>query len=196
MRLIENCTAVLLTGGESRRMGADKAMAEIHGKPMAAHIIEAIDPLFSDLLISVREFRTDVTLPQIVDSSSGRGPMIGIKSALEAVQTDWLFVIACDMPFVSTDLIHALALKREHHDAVLTHVSDRPQPLFGFYAKSCLPQMQVRIAEGQRSMMRLLDQLDVCLMAEAEVKAIDPQLNSLMSLDSVEEIKKMELNNE
>ena len=186
----------MLTGGESRRMGTDKAMAEINGKPMAAHIVEAIDPLFSDILISVREFRTDVTLPQVIDTSSERGPMIGIKSALEAVQTDWLFVIACDMPFVSTELIQTLALRREQHDAVLSYVSDRPQPLFGFYAKSCLPLMQSSIAEGQRSMMRLLDELDIYLLPEEEVKAIDPQLKSLMSLDRVEEVKKMESNNE
>ena len=174
-------------------MGRDKAMMEINGKPMAAHIVEALDPLFSDILISVREFRSDVTLPQIIDTSSERGPMIGINSALQAVQTDWLFVIACDMPFVSTDLIHTLALKRENHHAVLTHVDDRAQPLFGFYAKSSLPLMQSRIAEGQRSMMRLLDELDVWLLPETEVKSIDPQLKSLMSLDREEDIKKMEL---
>ena len=196
MSHIENCTAVVLTGGESRRMGRDKAMTKIAGKPMVAHIIETIDPLFSDILISVREFRTDVSLPQIIDSSSARGPMIGIKSALEAMQTDWLFVIACDMPFVSTELIQALVLKRENHHAVLTHVDDRAQPLFGFYAKSCLPLMKTSVAEGQRSMMRLLDQLDVYLLPEAEVERIDPQLNSLMSLDTVEEVKKMESNNE
>jgi len=193
LNLLENCTAVILTGGESRRMGRDKAMVKIKGKAMVGYIVEALDPLFSDILISVREYRSDVTLPQIIDSSSERGPMIGINSALQAVQTDWLFVIACDMPFVCTDLIHTLALKRDQHEAVLTHVSDRPQPLFGFYAKSSLPLMQRRIAEGQRSMMRLLDELDVYLLPETEVKAIDPELKSLMSLDREEDIKKMEL---
>lgn len=201
MKRIENCTAVVLTGGESKRMGSDKAMVEIDGKPMAAHIVEMIDPLFSDILISVREYRTDVTLPQIKDDSAGsgcpaskgRGPMVGIKSALEAIQSDWLFVIACDMPFVSTTLIQELASKRGDHDAVLTYVSDRPQPLFGFYAKSSLPLMQARIVEGQRSMMRLLDKLDVYLLPEEQVKAIDPELKSLISLDSIEDVKKMEL---
>jgi len=201
LQQIENCTAVVLTGGESKRMGSDKAMVELAGKPMAAHIVEMIDPLFSDILISVREYRTDVTLPQIKDdyagsscpASKGRGPMLGIKSALEAAQSDWIFVIACDMPFVSTALIQELASHRAENDAVLTYVSDRPQPLFGFYAKSALPLMQARIAEGQRSMMRLIDKLDVCLLSEAQVKKINPQLRSLMSLDSIEAVKKMEL---
>jgi len=201
--LIENCTAVVLTGGESRRMGADKAMTEIAGKPMAAHIVETLDPLFSDILISVREFRTDVTLPQVIDRSSERGPMVGIKSALEAVQTDWLFVIACDMPFVSAELIHHLASERgdqdanDNYDVILPYVCDRPQPLFGFYAKKrCLPMMEIRLAAGQRSMMRLLDQLNTYYLPEEQVKQIDPQLRSSMSLDTLEEVKKMESNNE
>ncbi|MDX8389690.1 MAG: molybdenum cofactor guanylyltransferase [Mariprofundaceae bacterium] len=197
MNPIDNCGVVILTGGESKRMGSDKAMVEVAGKPMIDHIVESVEPLFSEILISVREFRSGMKLPQVKDglpcsASECRGPMVGIKSALEAVQSDWLFVIACDMPIVSTTLIYELASHRAGYDAVLVHAFDRPQPLFGFYAKTCLPLMQARIAEGKRSMMRLLDQLNVCLLSEEKVEAIDPQLRSLMSLDTVEEIKTVE----
>ncbi|MDX8406231.1 MAG: molybdenum cofactor guanylyltransferase [Mariprofundus sp.] len=193
---MDNCTAVILTGGESRRMGSDKAAVLLHGKPLLQHVLEQLEPLFADIVISVREHRDGFTCPQIIDVSEGRGPMVGIQAALEQVQTPWIFVIGCDMPFVSAPLIAHLASKRSSHDAVVCYADDRPQPLFGFYATSCLPLMRTRIAQGKRSMIRLLETLDSYMLAELQVKAIDPQLKSLISLDSVADVKRMESKDE
>jgi molybdopterin-guanine dinucleotide biosynthesis protein A len=189
---INNCTAVILTGGESKRMGADKASIMLAGQSLLEHVLAQIEPLFSDMLISVREQRPDMAYPQIVDGAEERGPMVGIKAALEAVKTDWLFVIACDMPLVSTGLIQHLAGLRSQHDAVVPFAFDRPQPLFGFYHTTCLPLMKDRMKQGQRSMIRLLDDLDVCLLSEQQVKKIDPELKSLRSLDTMEDVKEVE----
>jgi len=194
--VITDCTVVVLTGGESKRMGADKAGVMLAGKTLLEHVLARVEPLFSEILISVREQRADMAYPQIVDDVDERGPMVGIKAALEQVKTDWVFVIACDMPFVSTGLIQYLAELRSQHDAVVPFVYDRPQPLFGFYHKTCLPLMQARMKQGQRSMIRLLDDLDTCLLSEQQVKMIDPELKSLMSLDSLEDVKNVERLNE
>jgi len=179
-------------GGESKRMGADKASVLLSGKPLLGHVIAQLEPLFSDMLISVREKRPDISYPQIVDGSKSRGPMVGIKAALEVVKTDWVFVIACDMPLISTGLIEHLAGLRSQHDAVVPFAFDRPQPLFGFYNKTCLPLMETRMEQGQRSMIRLLDDLDSCLLSEQQVKVIDPELKSLRSLDTMEDVKEVE----
>ncbi len=189
---VSDCTAVILAGGESRRMGKDKASTLLHGKPLLQHVLVQVEPLFSDVLISVRELRADIVNQQIVDDSTDRGPMVGIKAALEQVQTPWIFVIGCDMPFVSTELIQQLALHRDGHQAVVTHVFDRPQPLFGFYSKSCLPLMAERIEQGERSMIRLLDVLHTCMLSELQVKTVDPQFSSLMSLDTIEDVSRVE----
>ena len=192
MQPITHCTAVILTGGESKRMGSDKARVVLSGKPMLEHITAQLEPLFSDILLSVRTERGDVSYPQILDDTEARAPMVGIKSALERVHTAWIFVIACDMPWVSTRLIQHLAALRSQHDAVVPEAFDRPQPLFGFYHKNCLPQMEERIKQGQRSMMRLLDDLDSYVLGEQQVKAIDPTLRSLVSLNSMNDVKKAE----
>jgi len=189
---IDNCTAVILTGGESKRMGADKASVMLAGKSLLGHVLEQLEPLYSDILISVREQRSDIVYPQIIDTSEDRGPMVGIKAALEVVKTDWVFVIACDMPLISTGLIQHLAGLRCEHDAIVPFAFDRPQPLFGFYNKTCLPLMEARMKQGQRSMIRLLDDLDTHLLSEQQVKALDPELKSLLSLDTLEDVKKVE----
>ena len=192
MLQINNCTAVVLTGGESKRMGADKASVVLAGKSLLEHVLAQLEPLFADILISVREQRPDIGYPQIVDDSTDRGPMVGIKAALESVKSDWVFVIGCDMPFISTGLIQHLAGLRSDHDAVVPHVFDRPQPLFGFYHKTCLPLMEARMKQGQRSMIRLLAELDAFQLSETQVKEIDPGLKSLLSLDTIEDVKKVE----
>jgi len=190
--VINNCTAVILTGGESKRMGADKASVVLSGKPLLEHVIAQLEPLFADMLISVREQRPDIVYPQVVDASKSRGPMVGVKAALEAVKTDWVFVIACDMPLISTGLIQYLAELRNQHDAVVPFAFDRPQPLFGIYNKTCLPLMEARMKQGRRSMIRLLDDLDTFLLSEQQVKAIDPELKSLLSLDTMKDVKEVE----
>ena len=189
---VNNCTAVILTGGESKRMGTDKASVVLSGKSLLGHVLAQLEPLFSEIMISVREKRPDMVYPQIVDVSEDRGPMVGIKAALEAVKTEWVFVIACDMPLISTGLIQHLAGLRSQHDAVVPFAFDRPQPLFGFYNKTCLPLMEARMKQGQRSMIRLLDDLDTFLLSEQQVKAIDPELKSLLSLDTMEDVKEVE----
>jgi len=189
---INNCTAVILTGGESKRMGSDKARIVLAGKSLLEHVLAQVEPLFADVVISVREQRSDIKYPQIIDDAQGRGPMVGIKAALEVVKTDWVFVIACDMPFVSTGLIQHLAELRGEHDAVVPFAFERPQPLFGFYNKTYLPLMEARMKQGKRSMIRLLDELDTCQLSEQQVKTIDPELKSLLSLDTIEDVKKVE----
>lgn len=189
---IENCTAAILAGGESRRMGADKAAMLLHGKPLWRHVFEAIEPLFADVMVSVRAPREDIPCAQIVDRSEDRGPMVGIKAALERSRHDWLFVIGCDMPAVSRPLIRLLADRRGPYDAVVMHAFARPQPLFGFYAKSCLPKLSSRIDTGERSMIRLLNNLDCRMLDETEARSLDPSLQSLTSLDSPADVKRME----
>jgi len=192
IKQVANCTVVVLAGGESKRMGSDKASVVLAGKSLLGHVLEQVEPLFSDILISVREPRPAIKYPQIVDKSEDRGPMVGIKAALEEVKTGWVFVIACDMPFISTGLIQHLAGLRSEIDAVVPHVFDRPQPLFGFYNKTCLPFIEERMKQGKRSMICLLADLETCQLSEQQVKAIDPELKSLLSLDTLEDVKKVE----
>ncbi|MDX8397683.1 MAG: molybdenum cofactor guanylyltransferase [Mariprofundaceae bacterium] len=192
MHHIENCTVVILTGGESKRMGSDKALTKFQGQSLFSHVIEKVEPLFSEILISVHSLRADLKHRQIIDDAEARGPMVGIKRGLEEADTDWVFVIACDMPFVSTMLIQELASKRENFEAVVPFVHDRPQPLFGFYSKACLEKMEARMKQGQRSMIRLLGELDTYAMSEQQVLLIDADLKSLISLDTMKDVNKME----
>jgi len=191
--MIDDCTAVILSGGESRRMGRDKAGIEIDGKTLLQHAVDVLSPLFAGLLVSVHAPRSDLGLPQVVDVFDGRGPMIGIASALAVIKTDWLFVAGCDMPYLSPELIRHMAGKRQGRDAVLAEIGGRLQPMPAFYAKEvCLSAMQTRIEQGRRSLMRLIPSLHTAILTEDDLRPFDSDLRSFSDFDTPEDLSAAE----
>lgn len=181
---IKGCTCVVLAGGESRRMGQDKATVLLANDALLDHAISNIQPLFEHILISVRKSREHVLFPQLCDRTNGAGPMTGIATALEQVDSQWVFAIACDMPFMSARLVYAMAEKRANYDVVVPCVDHTLQPLAAFYSKSCLPRMQSQLESGDRSLKTLIRQLDATIFTEKECKRHDSDLRSFLDLDT------------
>jgi molybdopterin-guanine dinucleotide biosynthesis protein A len=152
-------SAIVLAGGDSRRMGRDKALLPIAGKPMIAHIVGRLKSLFDEIVIGAGraadyEF---LGLPVVPDRIPGQGPLMGIASALDRTKNDLNFVIACDIPDFELGLISRLAAQAEGFDAAipLNHRGER-EPLFAFYRKSVLGAAQAVLIAGGRSMLDLL----------------------------------------
>ena len=186
--MIADCTAIILAGGESKRMGRDKAALPFNGETLLQRVIGSVQPQFSQTLVSVRELRTDVVLPQICDTQADGGPLVGLVSALDAVTTPWVFVVACDMPFVAPALIAHLASLRAGHQAVIPSVHEHAQPLAAFYARSCLPMLRQSLAGGNKSLIAALKNLDVRYVGAEESLPFDPQLHSFFDLDTPQDV--------
>jgi len=192
--MIDHCTALILAGGNSRRMGKDKAITILADDTLLNRAICQVQPHFSKLIVSVRQHREQLLLPQICDQkdpcnqNNAQGPIIGVSTALQHVATPWLFVIACDMPFVSEKLMHAMARQRNGQEAIVATTAGRLQPLLALYAKSCLPRMRQHITSGNRSLQALLQQANTTIIREAECRQYDPDLLSFMDMDTPEDI--------
>lgn len=187
--MIADCTAVILAGGDSRRMGQDKAMLPLHGKPLLQHVSESMTQLFPVVIVSVRGPRAGLDLPQVCDALSDGGPLAGLAAALGHIETPWLFAVGCDMPFVSPGVMAVLADRRDGHQAVVPVVQGHPQPLAAFYRRDCLDAIRdIQAGSGKRSLRALLERLDVCYVDEAELREFDPQLRSFFDLDTPEDV--------
>ena len=182
--MIENCTAVILAGGESKRMGQDKASLRFGHDTLLNQAIRHMQPLFETLVVSVREPREHLLFPQLCDRGSDRGPMAGIATALERVDSQWVFALACDMPFISTEMVVAMAGQRANQEVVVPCVDQVIQPLAAFYSKSCLPVMQAQMHEGRRSLQALIAKVNASIVSEQALRAFDPELLSFMDLDT------------
>ncbi len=161
-------TAILLAGGDSTRMGQDKTMLPIDGQPMIKHIYEQLQPHFSQMLVSSSNasLHDFLGVTVVADEVAGRGPLVGIASALKASASNVNFVMACDMPEIDAGLIRAMLRQVGDYDAVVPKVGpELYEPLFAVYKKSALPAIEQVLQSGSN---RVIDCFDRC-----RVKYID-----------------------
>ena len=187
--MIEDCTALILAGGDSRRMGQDKAVLVLDGETLLDRVTAAMRQVFPKVIVSVRQLRSGVEVPQVCDEPAASGPLAGLIAGLAQADTPWVFAVACDMPFVTRDVVTHLAALRQGFQAVVPVVGGYHQPLAAFYAASSLETMRASLATGDRSLRGTLERLDVRYVSEAELREFDPQLRSFFDLDTPQDFQ-------
>ncbi|MDP2804340.1 MAG: molybdenum cofactor guanylyltransferase [Gallionellaceae bacterium] len=189
--MIADCTAVILAGGQSSRMGQDKANLFLGEQTLLQSVFATLQPLFVETIVSVREHRPDISQRQILDDPAHQGPLGGLLAGLEAATTPWIFLAACDMPFITLAVVEHLAMLRQGSDAVVPLVQGHPQPMAAFYAKSGLYPLRNLLQDrtAKHSLRRALTQMNTRYVDEAELRAVDPQLHSFFDLDTPQDLQ-------
>ena len=183
--MIADCTAIILAGGDSQRMGRDKANLLLGDQTLLQRVIATMQQVFPHVIVSVRQSRPEINLPQARDEWTDGGPLAGFAAALNQIATPWAFVVACDMPFVLPAVIERLGQRRGECKAVVPVVDGQPQPLAAFYSRDCLVAVREILAgDGKHSLRALLDRLDVCYVDETDLSDADPHLRSFFDLDT------------
>jgi len=157
MRLAE-VEAFILAGGLSRRMGTPKGLLRIDGETILERVAQTVAGLFGRLSV-VTDRAHEVALlklPVLADTFKQCGPLGGLHAALGAASSDAVFVIACDLPFVSPRLISSLWSAHNLAGVTIPSSGGRIHPLCGFYAKSLLPVVESRLRAGERAMRPFL----------------------------------------
>lgn len=167
--MIDDCTGLILAGGDSHRMGRDKAALEFGGQTLLQGATALLQSVFPRVLLSVRHPRDDAAVPQVTDDPSDAGPLAGLCAGLAGAGTPWVFALAVDMPFLDAALIRELAGRRGGFEAVVPVVREVPQPLAAYYAASALPALRaVLTGPGRRGPRSALECLNVCLVRADE----------------------------
>ncbi len=179
MRRRDGISVAVLAGGESSRMGRDKALVTLGGKPLVEHVIEALGPLGDDLFLvggEASRYR-HLGLRHVADQFSLGAAAVGVYSALAASRYRHCLVVSCDLPFASPALARAMARAAEEHDAVVPMSRRGPEPLFAVYSVSCLEVLEKKIRAGELALRASLAALDVCYLGREEVSAAcDPEI--------------------
>ena len=189
MSMIDDCTGLVLAGGNSRRMRCDKTVLEFKGQTLLQRTVALMQTIFPSVLVSVRSLRQDVTVPQVVDEYPDAGPLAGLCAGLAKVDTPWVFAAAADMPFLLPEVIRRLAESREGVQAVVPVIQGCPQPLVAYYASSALPELQVSLTmPGKHSLRGALERLTVCRVHDNRLQRVDPSLRSFIDLDTPDDV--------
>jgi molybdopterin-guanine dinucleotide biosynthesis protein A len=183
-------SGLILAGGEGRRMaGRDKGLISLVQKPLVEYAIECIAPLVDDLTISCnrnRELYQGYQLDCIFDnkmdkqadknSESSQGPMAGLVAGLQHAKHDWLLVMPCDTPLMTTAIMAQLSTQlstclkaNESSDSLQAIIFSHQglQPLHGLYHRSMLPIFEQCLAENKNALQRLLRSMDTIKIIDA-----------------------------
>jgi len=144
-------TGIVLAGGKSTRMGADKALLIWQGKPLIQHTVDILRQVCEYVVISANHnhyaFTGCDTWP---DEYAQQAPMVGIYSCLKRSKHAWNIVLSCDMPLVDPGLLAALLAKRRNYDIILpVHDDDRMEPLCAVYNKRLVAKFEEPIINHQ-----------------------------------------------
>jgi molybdopterin-guanine dinucleotide biosynthesis protein A len=149
----------ILVGGASRRMGRDKAHLTLGDQTVLECVAKELGAVTSSVtLVGARE-QYALSLANVPDIHEKWGALGGIHAALSAAESDWIIVIACDLPFVTHDLFERLqSLIDDSIDAIVpVQLDGRPQPVCAFYRREmCLPEMDRLISAGEHTPRALL----------------------------------------
>jgi molybdopterin-guanine dinucleotide biosynthesis protein A len=187
--MIDDCTGLILAGGDSRRMGRDKANLLLGEQSLLQRVANVLQRNFPHVVVSVRQLHSEIPFPQVCDDPAFAGPLAGLAAGLASVSTPWVFAVACDMPFLTQPVIERLAGRRPGYQAVVPVVQGHLQPLAAFYAASCLEIIRNQVAAGNNNSLRaVLGQLHVYYVDESEMREADPTLRSFFDLDTPDEL--------
>jgi len=161
-------TAIVLAGGQSRRMGEDKALLPVDGKPMVERVVDSLRPHFSEILVSTNspERYEFLGLDMVPDRVPDQGPMMAVASSLERASNDLCFVAACDVVRPPAALMIELLRQARGGAQVVVPVDakDRYEPLFGVYRRSARGVMTEALNRGARQLFGVYDHLETVVL--------------------------------
>ena len=183
----------IIAGGKSRRMGRDKAFLDLGGKTLIERVITASADLGQSqtLLITNKpdEYR-HLGLEMYTDILPDKGSLGGIYTALTQAAHPAVLVLACDMPFIKTELLRfMIAQLDEATDIVVPRVEGYPQGMHAIYRKTCLPPIREQLQANRLKIIRFYGKMRVRYLDEADYAPYDAEGRSFTNLNTPAELE-------
>lgn len=194
---IEGVTGVILAGGTSRRMGSNKALLPLGEKPLIEGVYRTMAPLFREVLIVTNTPEEYAFIPcrKVADIFPGAGSIAGLHSGLVNSRTDRVFVVACDMPSLNTELVRRLCAMGGEWDAVVaTNDAGYLEPLHALYSRSCLKEIQKALENGDKSILNLFERIRTRKVGWEEIKGVEGAPESFRNVNTPREYEEIALN--
>lgn len=188
---------VVLAGGESRRMGQNKALMPFLNQPLIQRVVNRLKPYADELLVitNTPEQYKFLEVELTPDILPGRGALGGLYTALSAAHQPLAAVVACDMPFVSASLLSALrdTLLQGNWDAVIPELQDGAQPFHAVYrCGTCLPPIEAVLKADKWRVDAWFDQVRFKHFTSEEIAQYDPGQLAFFNVNTPEEWKEAE----
>jgi len=190
-------TLVIQAGGESRRMGEDKALKPFLGRPLIVHLLERLAGIADEVLVTTNRPQAYAFLGVRLarDRVPGRGALGGLYTALAEASQPLVAVVACDMPFASAAFFLQARewMEQENWDVVVPFHEGGYEPLHALYRReSCLPAVEAALQAGAWRVISWFDRVRVRKVSEEEMRWIDPSGRAFWNVNTPEEFARAE----
>lgn len=189
-------TGIVLAGGRSRRMGADKASLMLDGVSLLQRCVDRLASVVDQLVLVGAPGRplpsvvSALPLELVEDPIEGEGPLMGIAIGLAAATAPIAVVVAVDMPLLEPNLLRLLASRvDETHRWVIPIADGRPQPLCSAFATDALEVVRTHFEAGDRAPMAVARDLDAYRMPPEEWTIADPDGRSFLNVNTPQEFQ-------
>ncbi|MBU8880989.1 molybdenum cofactor guanylyltransferase [Bacillus sp. FJAT-29790] len=168
-------TGIIIAGGKSSRMGTNKALLKINGKTVIEIIAKELEKTVSDIIIVTNTFEDYqfLGLRMVEDQWKGMGPLAGIHAGLELSSTDKNLIVACDMPFISSEIGKDLLKLLEDYQAAVPRISGQLHPLFAAYRKEVQGEICKSLERQQLQIWKFLQSVDTKIVTEDDLRKLD-----------------------
>ena len=188
---------VIQAGGESRRIGRDKALLPFLGQPLIMRPLSRLARVAEEVLVTSNQpenyrFLGFTPTPDLLP---GFGALGGLYTALSIAGHPYVAVVACDMPFASPELFayELVMLHETGADAVIPHSAAGTEPFHAVYKRdTCLPRVRAALEAGKRRVDAWFHEVNIRYLEPAECQPYDPDGLAFLNINTIEELKEAE----
>ncbi len=155
---------LVLAGGESRRMGRPKPWLPVGETTLLRYVADRLAPTFEEVIVSFAEpeqLEGHVPYRVVFDRKPAGGPLSGVEAGLLVAHHEVVFVVACDMPYVTVSLAELAVAAARTADAAIPRHDGRVEPACAAYRTTALPAIIAALDAGRLRAADVADQLDV-----------------------------------
>ncbi len=184
-------SSVILAGGQSQRMGVNKAFLEFEGHPLIARVIDKVSQVGDEVILVTNAPDEYAHLGHrlVTDVFPGKGSLGGIYTGVKAARNPYTLVVACDMPFLNPSLLRYMILLSPGYDVVVPRLGREVEPLHALYAKACLPAMEAVLQQDNLQIIAFYSQVRVRYVEQQEIEILDPNHFSLFNVNSPQDLE-------
>jgi molybdopterin-guanine dinucleotide biosynthesis protein A len=195
-------TAVILAGGEGKRLGMRKPFLDVDGKRMIDVMISRVSPFCREILISCSPREAAVFEKAgavedgfqlidgiVIDSARGKGPLEGLFQGMKSATSDWIFLTGCDMPGLMESVVRRIWDCRKDGSRVMVPLLDGyREALHSFYATQILPDVEDFLNRGIRKVTSLFEKIPPTEVPEDCFRDIPGYRQSFMNINTHEQL--------
>jgi len=186
-------TGIILSGGKSSRMGANKAFLHVGGERLIDRTVRIFKELFPEVILVTNSpldyLDQDCTIA--TDIIKGKGPLGGIYTGLFHASHERIFMAACDMPFLNRAFIKYMMDHCADFDIVVPELPDGLQPLHAIYSRRCLPAIKRLIDKDQLKITGFYKGLKKLTIPEDVTKRFDPKGMMFINVNTEEDLERI-----